>query len=226
MGENERNHAKAWSALLMGTLAVSFLLALWAVHLQMTPPLIPPQSSSASSAAPATRTLPGIVIEASRPTAPQHLEPPPDIDHPKGDTPSGTHVPGFALKAPAQEEVAVGPLRERSPETGSYVPDGALTPSVLRSEIERKQDAISSVYERALRHNPSLAGRMELSFIIDSTGRVNNVDISHDSVGDPELEADLKRLVSGWRFPAPPDGEVEVHYPLTFRPKERSPFAG
>jgi hypothetical protein len=105
----------------------------------------------------------------------------------------------------------------------AWVADGLLTADVIRAEIERRKGAILSAYERALRHRPDLEGLIEVRFTVDGEGRVGEVAIVRDTLGDPEVAARIVTLLPSWRFPAPAAGPVTWAYPFTFRPAHALP---
>ena len=108
---------------------------------------------------------------------------------------------------------------------GSVVPGGrparvagALDKEIIRRVIRRHINDVKRIYERQLKTNPGLAGRLALRFTIGPDGRVASVSVQNSSLGSAPLERDLARAVGRWRFPAPAGGGVvHVSYPLVFR---------
>jgi TonB family protein len=145
--------------------------------------------------------------------------------------PSGTdHAPAWTgslleadpVKSPTPRPVATGRRPpERTPDgrgTEVYFPDGTLNPQVVAGEIEQRRSALVSAYERSLRNNPSLAGRIDVRFTIARSGRVRRVVVTRDTMNDAELRERVRALLRSWRFPAPSHGELQISYPFTFRP--------
>jgi TonB family protein len=89
---------------------------------------------------------------------------------------------------------------------------------VVTTEIERRKGAIVAAYERALRRDPSLAGRVEVAFTIDARGRASDVAVTVDSLGAPEVAHRILTLLPTWRFPASRGGAQRYAYPFLFRP--------
>ena len=96
--------------------------------------------------------------------------------------------------------------------------DGALDPNVVANEIRRRKGAIIACYERALKRNPNLSGKVELQFTVSAIGKVTGADIGTDTLHDDEVGSCITSIVRTWRFP-PPEGGGEVHfsYPFIFQ---------
>ena len=95
--------------------------------------------------------------------------------------------------------------------------DGALDPALVSKEVRARIGAIKACYERALKRNPNLSGKVKVRWTITAAGTVSAVEIEEDSMGDNEVSSCIKGLVSRWRFPAPSGGSVDVVYPFVFQ---------
>lgn len=95
--------------------------------------------------------------------------------------------------------------------------DGALDPNVVANEIRRRKGAIIACYERALKRNPNLSGKVELQFTVSAVGKVTGADIGADTLHDDEVNSCITSIVKSWRFPAPDGGEVHFSYPFIFQ---------
>jgi outer membrane biosynthesis protein TonB len=95
--------------------------------------------------------------------------------------------------------------------------DGELDPNIVAKEVRARIGAIKACYERALKRNPNLSGKVVIHWTITPAGTVSGVDIEQDTLGDSEVTNCIKQLVSRWRFPAPSGGAVEVSYPFVFQ---------
>lgn len=94
--------------------------------------------------------------------------------------------------------------------------DGELDPNIVSKEVRARMGAIKACYERALKRNPSLSGKIKVHWTITPAGTVSGVDIEEDTLGDSEVSGCIKGLVARWRFPAPSGGAVEVSFPFVF----------
>jgi hypothetical protein len=95
--------------------------------------------------------------------------------------------------------------------------DGELDPSVVSKEVKRRIGAIKACYERALKRNPTLSGKVVLYWTITEAGTVASVDVEQDTLNDSEVTNCIKSLVKGWRFPRPAGGSVDVSFPFLFQ---------
>jgi TonB family protein len=92
-----------------------------------------------------------------------------------------------------------------------------------REEIERVFDAnkgrIFTLYNRALRENPALQGKVVLRLTIAPDGRVTFCEIVSSELGDPELERGLVQRVLQFQFEARDDVEaITTTKPIDFFP--------
>jgi protein TonB len=92
-----------------------------------------------------------------------------------------------------------------------------------REEIERIFDAnksrIYTLYNRALRENPALQGKVVLRLTIAPDGRVTHCEIVSSELGDPELERALVQRVLQFQFEPRNDVEsITTTKPIDFFP--------
>jgi outer membrane biosynthesis protein TonB len=95
--------------------------------------------------------------------------------------------------------------------------DGELDPAMVAKEVRTRLGAIKACYERALKRNPNLSGKVVIHWTITQAGTVSGVDVEQDTLGDAEVASCIKSLVARWRFPAPSGGSVEVSFPFVFQ---------
>ena len=95
--------------------------------------------------------------------------------------------------------------------------DGELDPGIVSKEVRSRLGAIKACYERALKRNPSLSGKVVVHWTITAAGTVSGIDVESDTLGDNEVASCIKSLVARWRFPAPAGGSVEVSFPFVFQ---------
>jgi len=89
--------------------------------------------------------------------------------------------------------------------------DANRVASIIRGQI----GGIRSCYERALRNNPTLAGRLEVRFTIGTSGRVTSASSSGLT---PDVASCVTQRIRGLVFPAPTGGSVDFSFPFTFEP--------
>ena len=76
-------------------------------------------------------------------------------------------------------------------------------PSIVAKEVRSRLGAIKACYERALKRNPNLTGKVVIHWTITAAGTVSGVDVENGHHGRPEVASCIKSLVARWRFPAP-----------------------
>jgi len=95
--------------------------------------------------------------------------------------------------------------------------DGELDPNMVAKEVRTRLGAIKACYERALKRNPNLSGKVVIHWTITQAGTVSGVDVEQDTLGDAEVASCIKSLIARWRFPAPSGGSVDVSFPFVFQ---------
>ncbi|HEX3694646.1 MAG TPA: AgmX/PglI C-terminal domain-containing protein [Polyangia bacterium] len=123
----------------------------------------------------------------------------------------GGSIAGGGTGEAATEKRVSGIVKSEPPAV-----DGSLDPSVVTKEVKQRLGAIKACYDRALKRNPQLSGKVVLHWTITAAGTVSGVDIEQDTLGDAEVSSCIKSLVARWRFPAPSGGSVDVSYPFAF----------
>ncbi len=91
-----------------------------------------------------------------------------------------------------------------------------------REEIElvfdKNKGAIFALYNRALRRDPSLEGKLVLKLTIDPNGAVSFCEIVSSELNDPELERKLVQRVKLFRFEAKDVEAITTTKPIDFFP--------
>ncbi len=78
---------------------------------------------------------------------------------------------------------------------------------------------LNKLYNRALRSNPALEGKVLLKITIASSGQVSACEIISSELNDPVLERKIVILIKQFDFGPEEDvGEVTITYPLAFFP--------
>ncbi|WP_455206245.1 TonB family protein [Kaarinaea lacus] len=84
--------------------------------------------------------------------------------------------------------------------------------------FDKNKGAIYSIYNRELRKDPTLEGKIVIEITIDSAGSVTNVKIVSSELNSPELEKKLLARIKLFNF-GPKDVEtLIVTYPIDFLP--------
>lgn len=123
---------------------------------------------------------------------------------------SGSGKVGLGEKA----ETRVGNVQSAAPE----VDGGSLDPSAIAKVVKSRLTAVKECYERELKRNPQLAGKVVIRFTIEEDGRVTGVAVEESSLGDPNVGSCIVSRFERFRFPKPDGGAVTVSYPFIFSP--------
>lgn len=84
--------------------------------------------------------------------------------------------------------------------------------------FQKNKGAIFSIYNRALRKNPSLAGKVVVELTIDPNGTVIDVKIISSELGDEKLERKLVLKIRKFKFANAKVSQITVSYPIDFLP--------
>jgi hypothetical protein len=104
-------------------------------------------------------------------------------------------------------------LRMSSPSVSGRIP-----PEVIQRVVRQSFGRFRGCYEAGLRNNPSLQGRVAVSFIIGRDGAVSGAQNGGSDLADSNVVSCVVRSFYGLSFPAPEGGVVRVTYPIMFSP--------
>lgn len=124
----------------------------------------------------------------------------------------GTSGGGKVALAGKGDAKVTGQVAAASPEVDSADVDRAALSRYIRDRL----GAIRGCYERELKRNPSLKGKVVVRFNITPAGRAGDVKIEENSLGSPEVGSCIQSLMRTWIFPFKPPDEVPVQYPFLF----------
>jgi outer membrane biosynthesis protein TonB len=88
----------------------------------------------------------------------------------------------------------------------------------LAAYVRSRKGAIQQCYEKELKRNPSLKGKVVVRFSITPAGRTSDIDIEENTLGNEAVGSCIKTTIRGWIFPFKPESEVPVAYPFVFAP--------
>jgi hypothetical protein len=91
-----------------------------------------------------------------------------------------------------------------------------VDPEAIAQVVRRRIAAMKGCYERALRRNPDLQGKITVRFTIGPTGAVVDAAVESNEMGDPGAAECVVGRLRGFRFPKPAGGSVTVIYPFIF----------
>jgi TonB family protein len=148
-----------------------------------------------------------------------------------GVTGAGAAAPPIASGSPASagRESALGGEAPGGGEDGGPAGGSRSSGQPSAEEVNRaiNEDGIRMVvgfhmaeirgcYERALKSQADLAGRVEVLFTLDQDGRAQNARPAHNSTGSEGLARCVAATMQRWKFPRPAGGPAEFVYPFVF----------
>jgi len=84
--------------------------------------------------------------------------------------------------------------------------------------FDRNKSAIYSLYNRALRKDPTLQGKLVLRLTIAPSGKITDIDLVSSELGDTALERKLLKRIKMFNFGAKQVDAVTLTYPIDFLP--------
>lgn len=96
--------------------------------------------------------------------------------------------------------------------------DGSIDSKSMNRILRKSGPAIKRCYDKALLVNPTLKGKIALSIMINTQGRVEAADVVEDTIGDKSVSKCIRGVISRLRFPKPDGGPVSFVFPVTFAP--------
>jgi len=85
----------------------------------------------------------------------------------------------------------------------------------VKKYVSRKKGQIKACYEEQLKSNPDIAGKIEVTWTVQSDGSVTGVSVASNTTGNSDLEGCIIRRIKRWKFPEGED-EFEITYPFNF----------
>ncbi len=84
--------------------------------------------------------------------------------------------------------------------------------------FDKHKGAIFNIYNRALRQNPGLEGKVVFQLTIAPSGQVTAISVISSELGDQALESKLLARIKMINFGAKPVDSVTLTYPIDFLP--------
>jgi TonB family protein len=101
---------------------------------------------------------------------------------------------------------------------GEATQNNRRTPMALSAVIKPEQARLVYAYEKWLKKDPNLSGKLIIRFTILSNGSVSTVEIVSSTTNNAEFDSTICRYIKRWEFPPIPEnsGSVTVVYPFVF----------
>jgi TonB family protein len=89
----------------------------------------------------------------------------------------------------------------------------------IAATVKQYRSGIKYVYNKELLANPSLSGKLTVSFVIRPDGSVEKPEIRKSSLNWPSLENAVLMRMRHWKFPKSSGAPVRVTFPFVFHPE-------
>ncbi|UCE06230.1 MAG: TonB family protein, partial [bacterium] len=100
--------------------------------------------------------------------------------------------------------------------TGSKEALGQRTEQSIMNVVLGRQGRITYLYEKYLKREPNLRGKISIEFTIAANGFVTSAQIIESTISHPDLERDLLNLIKRLKFDPIPSGNVTTIFPFQF----------
>jgi TonB family protein len=117
----------------------------------------------------------------------------------------------------AEREVRGRAAAERAEAVGG---SGELDDAEVRRVINQRMTAVRMCYERQLRRNRQLQGRLNIQLTIGMSGSVSSASAVQNTIGDPDVAACVVSVLRNAHFAAPSGGAVTISVPFVFTPSQ------
>jgi anti-sigma factor RsiW len=130
-----------------------------------------------------------------------------------GFGPRVVDVASLELEPEDAEELQRSRERRVAPRVGTY---SKTQVARLRAVVGQ---SVRSCYERALKRNPSIWGRINVRFTVSNSGEPQRVNVSSLAGGSEGVNRCIESAISSDRFPPPMGGYVPIEQTITLVPR-------
>lgn len=103
--------------------------------------------------------------------------------------------------------------------SSDMVLEGGISRYAINATIAKYLNQVRRCYETQLKTKPEIQGLVEMSFEINTTGRLNFARVNRTTLKDQPTEQCISNKMMSWQFPKPKGGvKVPVKYPFMLRP--------
>jgi TonB family protein len=99
---------------------------------------------------------------------------------------------------------------------GSGAALGKRSEDSVRQVMLSYTGRLTYIYNKYLKHNPALQGKLVVEVVIAADGSVNAVKIVSSNMNQPEFEREVVNFIRKWKYAPIDEGTVTVNYPLFF----------
>ena len=174
----------------------------------------PSASNAASSASAAAPIPPPIVRCKTEPTPPCKNESLAWCDG--AGAKLACCAKGLVARADGRCECAPGGATDEKLQAGGCAAADTKSTEKIQRYIRQNFTDLRKCYETALKKNAKIAGRIGVQFRISPEGKPYQLSISQTDLPDPDFQGCVLRRFETFQFAPPPNGDVQVDYPLVF----------
>lgn len=117
-----------------------------------------------------------------------------------------------SVKAAISGQGLIGVGRTRY--TGGNLSDATSVTDIQRV-VDQHAGAIMSCYQKQLKRQPDLEGKLTAQIRVNASGQVHGVRLQHNTVG-AEVGGCVQRKIRGWKFPVRSKGSFTIHQTFVF----------
>jgi outer membrane biosynthesis protein TonB len=99
---------------------------------------------------------------------------------------------------------------------------GKVDREAVESVVKRRKGAIQYCYERTLKVNPTVSGRITLEYTLGTGGTVVRIDTVENSTGDTHLVECMADRIRQWPFPPTENGTMTFRQSFLFRTSDEA----
>lgn len=108
-------------------------------------------------------------------------------------------------------------IRGRVIDEGPEIDSASCDRDAIARFVKARMKSIQNCYERQLKRNPSLKGKIVVRFTINESGKPIDVEIEEDTMANNSVTSCIRSTIRMWTFPIK-DNECPVAYPFIFTP--------
>ncbi|MCI0697576.1 TonB family protein [candidate division KSB1 bacterium] len=118
-----------------------------------------------------------------------------------------------AVKLEKKSKIDVAPIEKV---TGSQEAVGARNEQSLYKVLSQNIGRLQYIYEKFLKTNPDIRGKVEVEVTINPNGSIANVAILSSEIPIPDFQRQLVDAIRRWKYDAIAQGQMKVVYPIVF----------
>ncbi|MGH7596793.1 MAG: TonB family protein [bacterium] len=118
-----------------------------------------------------------------------------------------------AFKLAKKTKIDVKPIEKV---TGSQEAVGARNEQSLYKVLSQNTGRLQWIYEKFLKTNPDIRGKVEVEVTINPDGGIANVAILSSEIPIPDFQRQLIDAIRRWKYEAIAQGQMKVVYPIVF----------